>query len=252
MNQIIILAGGRGRRMHDDIPKVLQKLGENVTLIDLLLKSVNETKKFIKPVVVVGYQAEKVKDHLKDTVLYAYQDKQLGTGHAVACGIEELDGDCENVLVLYGDMPFLRPDTISNFIEEHKNSNNDMTMMTIKLKDYTGWHEAFYGFGRVIRDENNNISRIIEMKDADEEQKEITEVTPSYFCFKASWLKENIKKIKNNNVQNEYYLTDLVGMAINGNHNLGSLIITNPIEGYGINRQHHLQYAQQVYLKDYK
>ena len=250
MTQVVILAAGKGRRMGGDIPKVLTKVNGK-SLIGYLFDSVIKSGVCVKPLVVVGYKADMVKDYLGDKAFYVHQDKNLGTGNAVACTRGYIPQQADSVLVLYGDMPFLKPETIKEIVETYNENKPDITLMTIKLKDFGDWRSIFSSFGRVVRNENNEIIRIREVKDATEEEKEITEVNPSYFCFDKKWLFENIGKLKNNNKLGEYYLTDLVELGIQQGDDGCSLVVDDPTEGIGVNTPEQLVIAKQI-LKDRK
>jgi len=233
---IVILAAGKGKRMQSDLPKVMH-LFKGKPLVEYVVKVAEDLK--TKPVVVVNPDHNLVKDYLTNRAECVIQDKQLGTGHAVMCAEEVLAGKSENVVVLYGDMPFIKSDSIRHLIEEHKNKENTLTLMTVKVDDFNDWKSQFADFGRIIRNENGQIIKIVEKKDATSKQLETKEVNPAYFCFKANWLWKNLKNLSNTNAQGEYYLTDLVEMALGQNANISSVDL-NPREAIGINTKEHL------------
>ncbi len=241
--QIIILAGGQGKRMGGDMPKVLILL-KNRPLIEHLLDSVMPVAR-IKPVVVVGFKGELVKQILGDKVIYATQTEQLGTGHAVMCAREKIPGMAKNIAVLYGDMPAISSDTIKNLLDLHVREDADLTMMTINVPHFNNEYAGFNGFGRVVRGADGKIIKITEVKDANDDEKKITELNPSLFCFKSDWLWGAIAQLKNNNVQKEYYLTDLVGLAISQNKKIASLAI-DPLECIGVNTPEELRIAGEI------
>ena len=143
------------------------------------------------------------------------------------------------VVVLYGDMPCISAESIIRLVGQHALERNVVTLMTTKVPDFDEWRGQFNDFGRVVRDSGGAITRIVEKKDATPAEIAITEVNPSYLCFDAPWLWAHIKLIRNANVQSEYYLTDLVGMAIAEGSPLGSVPI-DPSEAIGINTKEHL------------
>lgn len=240
--QIIILAGGKGKRMGGDMPKVLIQL-KNRPLISYLLDSVMPIAS-LPPIVVVGFKGELVKQTLGNKVDYVTQAEQLGTGHAVMCAREASSG-AKNIAVLYGDMPAISAETIKNLLALHDRENTDLTMMTINVPHFNNEYAGFNGFGRIVRDAAGNIKKSVEFKDASEEERNITELNPSLFCFKSDWLWEAIAQIKNNNVQGEYYLTDLVGLAIFQNKKIASLRI-DPLECIGVNTPEELKRAEEI------
>lgn len=211
--KIIILAAGYGKRMKSELPKVLTPLNGR-PLISYVLDAVKESEIDDRPVVVVGQQRELVINTLGDACAYAVQEEQLGTGHAVMSAQKILENSANHIVVLYGDHPRITAKTIKTLVERHLNSKSTLTMATVSLPDFRDWRENFLGFGRVVRDKNEKISKIVENKDATEEEKKILEVNPSYFCFDASWLWKNLKNLKTENAQKEYYLTDLVKIAM--------------------------------------
>ncbi|MBU1179430.1 NTP transferase domain-containing protein [Patescibacteria group bacterium] len=242
--QIIILAGGKGKRMGGEIPKALIPLN-NRPIISYLLDSVKNCDFEIKPLVVIGFRDDLVQAELGDIVNYALQEKQLGTGHAVLRAKQMVDAATENIIVLYGDMPNTKTETIKKLLEIHNNESPAITMMTTKVPDFENEHSGFLGFGRVVRDEFGNIKKIVEIRDASMEEKNITELNPSLFCFNANWLWENLPKINNNNAQGEFYLPDMVGLAIEQGQKISSLQI-NPMECIGINTVEELRRAEGV------
>ena len=244
MTQIVILAAGHGTRMKSQTPKVLQKV-KGIPILQRLVSSTMASEICEKPLVIVGKDGDIIKNYLGDLCDYAVQEEQRGTGHAVACAEKELQGK-DDILVLYGDHPLLKPETIKKLNELHLNSSGPLTMMSIKLDDFSGWKSAFHDFGRVIRNKEGDIIAIREKKDASVEELKVNEVNPSLFCFNANWLWENIKKLNNNNNQGEYYLTDLVGMAMEQGHFIDSLNI-DPRESLGVNTPEHLQIVEELF-----
>jgi len=185
--QIIILAAGKGKRMGGEMPKVLT-LFRGRPIIEYLMDAVKELNLPLRPVVVVGYGAEDVKKQLGERAVYALQEEQLGTGHAVMRAKDVASKSAENIVVLYGDHPNTKTEAVASLINLHETEKPAITMMTVRVPDYTGFHAAFYGFGRIVRDENGKIKKIVELKDASEEEKNICELNPSLFCFNADWL----------------------------------------------------------------
>lgn len=244
--QVVILAGGKGTRMKQDIPKVLTFLGDKV-LIEYILSSVNKCNFKIKPLVVIGYKGELVKERLGKEVIYVEQKEQLGTGHAVFCSKNNFSENAKNIMILYGDMPNIKKETIIKLAEMQDNSDAVLSMMTVNVPDFLDFRKCFYAFGRIVRDENKKIKKIVELRDTNNNEKNITELNPSLFCFNKDWLLKNLNNLKNNNSQKEYYLTDLVGIAINEGCKINSLSVDSN-ECIGINTFEELKRAEEIIL----
>lgn len=243
MTKIIILAAGKGTRMGSELPKVLVPL-KGREMIKYLMDSVVASGVDPSPIVVVSPDNHKIiSESLKDYQLkYVIQDKQLGTGHAVSCALSEIDSEVKKIIVLYGDHPFLSAKSIKNFsILEPK----ALTVMPAILPDFFNWHQNFYHWGRIVRNEKNEVLKIVEFKDASEKEKEIKELNPGFMCFNSSWLKENINLLRDNNNQKEYYLTDLVNIAFSGGYSVGAVNIEAK-EAMGVNSREELMIAENL------
>ncbi len=245
--RIIILAGGKGTRMKSDLPKVLVKL-KGKPMIKHLLESVRQSGIDNRPVIVVGYEKEKVMKELGPNYEYVAQEEQLGTGHAVSLAKDFLKDKTEYVIVLYGDHPLVSPKAIKNLAAKSKNSKAKIIFTTTKVKKFTGWQKAFTGFGRIIR-KNKKVSNIKEYRDATEKEKSIKEVNAGYYIFNASWLWKNLEKIKNNNIQKEYYLTDLVQISKDNKDKIETVNI-NLREALGANSKEELEILEHLAPKN--
>jgi bifunctional UDP-N-acetylglucosamine pyrophosphorylase/glucosamine-1-phosphate N-acetyltransferase len=243
MNRIVILAAGKGTRMNSELPKVLVPL-KGRPMIKYLLDSVFTSDVDPKPCIIVSPDNQEIiKNALAEYNLeYAIQDKQLGTGHAVACARNYLSPDTKNILVLYGDHPFLKADSIKKFI---KAENNSLIIAPTILPDYNDWHQNFYHWGRIVRGANNKVEGIVELKDASEEQKLIREVNPGFMVFDYKWLFKNVDKLNDNNKAKEYYLTDMVKIAFEEGKEVGTINI-EAREATGINSLEELKIAESL------
>ncbi len=245
--KIIILAAGKGTRMGSELPKVLVPL-HGRPMMDYLLAAVRASGAEDRPIVVVSPDN---RDLIAQTLAaydfeIAIQDQQLGTGHAVACARSYLDRDVDNVLVLYGDQPFLRAESIKTFCELTPTA---LTIMSTILPSFDGWYHNFYHLGRIARDSNGHVRAIVEYKDANDEEKAITEINLGFMCFNKQWLLDNIDKLNANNKAHEFYLTSLVDIARNQGFSIDCLPIDSR-EAMGINSREELSIAEGLATKE--
>lgn len=233
----VIMAAGKGTRMKSNKSKLVHKIyGKE------LVKRVAELAEKIgsdETVAVVGHLREQVQDVLKDTVKYAYQEELLGTGHAVMQAKSYLEGKKGKVVILYGDVPIIRPETLKNLIKK-----------SIKNKEYATLLTAIYdnptGYGRIIRDEGGNIKEIVEEKDADPMQKEIKEINSGIYCFDIEELLAALDFITPNNAQGEYYLTDVIKIMNEKGLKTGAVIVEDNTEILGVNDRAQLELLTRV------
>lgn len=242
--RVVILAAGRGTRMNAGVPKVLIPF-EGRPLITHLLDAVRASGVDPRPVIVTGYQAPLVERTLGSDYDYVRQEEQLGTGHAVACAESLLAGRTDTVVALNGDHPFVKGPTIAELVRLHEREKCALSMMTVSLEDFGGWHASFADFGRVIRDSDGKITAIVEVNDATAEERRIREVNPNFFSFRASWLWPSLKKLGNDNAKGEYYLTDLVRLAIAEGECIASMSVPAR-EAMGLNTPEHLKLAEEL------
>jgi len=200
----IILAAGQGTRMKSDLPKVLHEI-DGIPMVRYVIRAVAAAG--VDPtVVVVGYQAERVRDACaQETVDFALQEEQLGTGHAVMQARDALEGFKGTAVILAGDVPGLRASTLRGFIDAHEASGAAATVLTARLPDPTG-------YGRIVRDDEGALLRIVEHRDASESERALDEVNSGLFCFDAEALFDTLSRAGRDNTQNEYYLTDAIEM----------------------------------------
>jgi len=241
MIQIIIMAAGKGTRMGSELPKVLVPL-KGRPMLDYLLDSISKTDPELKPIIVVSPEnknliAEALNNY---NVQYVIQEQQLGTGHAVASTKNYIDSRVTDIFVLNGDHPFYQPKTIKDFSQQHKGV---VSMITVVLSDFEGWRSVFSHWGRIIRDDNNNVQGIKEFKDSTIEEQAILEVNPNCFCFNKDWFFSNIDKVHDDNKAHEFYLTDMVKIAFGTGHKVKALNI-DPKEAIGINSPEELKIAE--------
>ena len=220
--------------MKSDAPKVLTPIG-GVPILLRLLKTVQTICPH--PTVVVGYGAELVRAAVGDGAECVFQEEQLGTGHAVLSARQALSGraDIDNIVVLNGDHPLLGAETIRGLIRAHEGAKPAITLATVKVSGFFADFAVFERFGRIIRDVKGGIVGIREWKDATPEERALSEVNPNYYCFTASWLWGALDQLTKTNQAGEYYLTDLVQIAIKGGDKVQTVPVLDPIEGMGVN-----------------
>lgn len=246
--RIVVLAAGKGKRMKQPFPKALTPVAGK-PILQYLVESVEASKVDGPPVVVVGPERPKLCETFGVTCTYAVQQEQLGTGHAVLSAKEAV-GKADALIVLYGDHPFLSADSLQRLAKRHEERGNVVTMMTTVVPNFNGWYTAFSHWGRILRGSDGHIIGIREDKDATEEERKIQEVNPALFCFDAKWLWKHIETLKNENVQKEYYLTDLIAMAVSQGQKISSLEIA-PEEAVGINTPEECRLAEDLIKNRY-
>ena len=232
--RIIILAAGKGTRMNSDLPKVLHKLNGKA-LLDFVLDE-SELLNPKETILVVGFKKEQVISHTKHraNLKYATQMEQLGTGHAVLQTGDLLKNKEGHILILYGDVPNIKESTLRPIIDDHLINNRDLTLITAEIDDPTG-------YGRIIRDKNDNLLKIVEEKDCNDDEKKIKEWNPGIYIFKIPEVFDILNKIKANNASEEYYLTDAIGIAQQANMHIEAIKIANSEEVIGVNTADQLE-----------
>lgn len=234
----VVLAAGKGTRMK---VKNKNKVTLSINGVPILSRTIKILKKAgIKNIlVVVGHAKNSVHNILDKDIETVEQKKRLGTGHAVACALKKIPSNCKHVLVLNGDDSFLfSPDLLTKLFQKHSQSNSDITFLTIEMKNPTG-------LGRVIRNSENKVIKIVEEKDATEKQKQIKEINAACYLFATSFLKENIKKILKSKVTGEYYIVTLVDIAAKNSKKIDALVI-NKLKWRGVNTPEELIEAQKL------
>jgi len=230
---IVILAAGQGKRMKSDLPKVLQPLAGQPILGHALntAKSLDAAGIHI----VYGHGGEQVKDRLaKEKVQWALQAQQLGTGHAVAQALPAIPDD-HQVLVLYGDVPLVRKETLEALVRE--SSDKAISVLTVIASDPTG-------YGRIVRDGAGSVVRIVEQKDANTKERAINEVNTGLLALPAKSLRKWLAALKNDNSQGEYYLTDVIVMAVRDGLKVNAVVAQTETEVLGVNDKVQLAFLE--------
>ena len=233
----IVMAAGKGTRMKSKKSKLVQKIYGK----EIVKRAVENAKSAgVNDIVaVVGYQKEEVMAVLGDTVKCAFQEDMLGTGHAVLQAKQYLQGKKGRVLVLNGDVPLLRPETLNKLLEKSIENKEYATLLT-------AIYDNPYGYGRIIRDEGGSVSAIVEEKDTTDGQKEIKEINAGIYCFDIEELLAALDELKPNNAQGEYYITDVIGIMNKKGLKTGAVVVEDNTEILGVNDRIQLEMLTKV------
>lgn len=239
-SKTLILAAGEGTRMRSQKPKVLHQVcGENI--LDYVVDASRDAG-ILDIAVIVGFQAEMVKESLSPQQETYYQKDQLGTGHAVLQALpffEKLQG---NLIVLVGDAPLIRAETIKGLVLAHETGGYAATVLTAEFEEPTG-------YGRMIKNRSGELQKIVEEKDADPEEKQIKEINSGMYCFDAQALILALKELKTDNSQGEYYLTDVIEIMRKTGKTAGTYVTPDPEDIQAINSRVQLAEAEAVMRK---
>lgn len=239
-SKTIILAAGQGTRMHSQKPKVLHQVcGKNI--LDYVVE-VSRAAGIDDIGVIVGYQADVVTASLPPEVAIMLQKEQLGTGHAVVQALPFFDNFQGNLIVLVGDAPLIRPETIEGLVSRHETNGYAATVLTAEFADPTG-------YGRMIKNAANELVRIVEEKDASPEEKMVREINSGMYCFDAQTLKVALQELKTDNAQGEYYLTDVIEIIRKMGKTAGTYTTPDCEDIQAINSKNQLAEAEVVMRK---
>ncbi len=235
----VLLAAGKGTRMGSDLPKVLHPLRGQ----PMILYSV-QTARAVSghpPVMVIGHGAEQVREVVGDRAEYVVQRPQLGTAHAVQQAETLLAGRAEWVLITSGDMPLLSEKTLKEMVQQQQENRGPLSLLTVVVEDPRG-------FGRIVRGPGGEVLAVVEEKAAKAEQLAIRELNVGAYCASGEWLWQALRQIPLSAV-GEYYLTDLVAVAVGQGHRVLALEVNEPGEAIGINTPEHLREAEALMSK---
>ncbi len=238
---VIILAAGKGARMKSDLPKVLHKVGGLPMLFH-----VSNAGKSINPehmIAIVGHGANMVEEACEEynqNLELVLQMEQLGTGHAVMQAEDSLDGFKGDIVILTGDCPLMTNKTVKKLLNSHQKNNNAITFLSAEMEDPTG-------LGRVKRNANGEILGIVEHKDSTKEELKIKEINTGLYVVKSEVLFNLLKNVKNENAQGEYYLPDIITLALNKNLTVGTATTSNGKALLGVNSKDQLKFAESIF-----
>jgi bifunctional UDP-N-acetylglucosamine pyrophosphorylase / glucosamine-1-phosphate N-acetyltransferase len=230
----IILAAGKGTRMKSDMPKVVFELN-GIPMINRVIATAKEIKSR-RIIVVVGYKREIVQSVIEEdeSIRFAVQEPQSGTGHAIMVCREHIEDFDGLVFILYGDVPLLKSDTLQKMQALHEKEKAACTVLTAVLDDPLQ-------YGRIIRDSGDNFVKIVEHKDATEAEREVHEINTGIYCYNSAELLWSIGQLKNDNSQKEYYLTDTLEILKQKGEHIATLILEDNLEASGINSPQQLK-----------
>ncbi|MCY9694879.1 bifunctional UDP-N-acetylglucosamine diphosphorylase/glucosamine-1-phosphate N-acetyltransferase GlmU [Paenibacillus alginolyticus] len=234
----IVLAAGQGKRMKSKLYKVLHPV-VGKPMVEHVVDTLQHIE-VTKTLVIVGFGAEAVKGHLGDRVEYALQEQQLGTGHAVLQAKEALGEEEGMTVVICGDTPLISEATLMSTIELHELSGASATILTAKLDEP-------HGYGRIIRGEDGRVARIVEQKDCSSEEAAVQEINTGTYIFDNRKLFKALASVTNNNTQNEYYLTDVIGIMTGGGEIVQGYCMEDSEESIGVNDRVALAEAERLF-----
>ncbi|MCZ9599591.1 bifunctional UDP-N-acetylglucosamine diphosphorylase/glucosamine-1-phosphate N-acetyltransferase GlmU [Lactobacillus mulieris] len=237
---VVVLAAGKGTRMKSKLYKVLHKVCGK-TMVEHVVEAANGMKPE-KIVTIVGTGAEDVKEVLAGKSDFAFQEKQLGTGHAVLTAAPILENENGATLVVTGDTPLFTTETFENLFNYHQEKENAATVLTAEAPNP-------FGYGRIIRDEQGNVLRIVEQKDGKPEELKVKEINTGVFCFDNKKLFAALKKVTNDNAQGEYYLTDVLEILRNSGERVGAYKMPDFSQSLGVNDRIALANASKIMQK---
>jgi len=234
---IVILAAGKGTRMKSNLPKVLHPLARRPMIhYSLDLAAAIST---VPPVVIVGHKADEVRAAVGNRATFVIQQQQLGTGHAVMQAEAALADKAHVVLVYAADMPLITPETLQRLLSTHQARQATITMLSVIADNPRG-------FGRVVRSRDGGALAIVEEIEATDEQKAITELNAGVYCFDAAWLWPALHRLQPSPRKGEYYITDLVSLAVADGRHVAVVTTHTPEEVLGVNTRVHLAEAERI------
>ena len=239
-NYAIILAAGKGTRMKSDLPKVLHKVA-GISMLEHVFRAVSEIKP-AKIETIVGHKAELVEKVLTGRSDFALQSEQLGTGHAVMMAEPALAGLEGHTLVIAGDTPLITGESLKNLVNFHVSHKNVATILTAQADNP-------FGYGRIIRNADGEVVKIVEQKDANDFEKQVKEINTGTYLFENKRLFEALKEINTDNAQGEYYLTDVISIFRQAGEKVGAYILRDFDESLGVNDRIALATAEAVMRK---
>lgn len=219
--------------MGSDLPKTLCTVAGK-PMLAYILESIAAAGNCLPPVIVVGHKGDQVKQFVGPSIVTVEQADLSGTGTAAKIALAAVSPEVENVLIMYGDHPFITPESIKAIEEAHRKSGATLTLATATLPDFADWRQVFISFGRVVRNLEGVVQEIREYKNANEIEQGILEINPGFYCADRAWLIEALSQIERDAVSGEYYLTDIASLALYDGKKVETIPL-EPREALGIN-----------------
>lgn len=241
MVRAIILAAGKGTRMKSELPKVLHSIFDK-PLLGYVLDAAKDSGLVDYSYVIVGHKSEQVEKYLSENYASAksiLQSPQLGTGHAVSMALPYMEDFAGEVIILCGDTPLIKPETLKALVESHRSNKSDITVMSAIFDNPTN-------YGRIVRNSDGSLNSIVEEKDATLEQKQIKEINAGIYCVNWAKIKSAFGELKSDNAQGEYYLTDIIKWGRENSLKVSAYTLANNNEIFGINSRKHLAEASKI------
>lgn len=239
----VIMAAGHGTRMKSKTPKVLHKIFDKTMVHHCATSLIKAGANHL--IVIIGHGRELVKEEIESwsfsdvNISIAVQEEQLGTGHAARVAIPYIPHTAKNIIVMYGDTPLVRSETISNLIDNHMSNNSSLSMVSTIVENSTG-------YGRVVRDNSGSLIKIVEEKDASSQEKSIKEINPGLYCYNKFHFLSSLEKITNNNAQKEYYITDTIEILLSEKNVVNALVTDTFQDFFGVNNRIQLQNVTKI------
>lgn len=239
---VIILAAGLGTRMKSNKAKVLHEIQGRPMVIYVVETAMEVAGNDV--ILVVGNQAAEVRKTVSEIAefIFAFQEKQLGTGHAVLCALPYLPPYTQEVVILCGDVPLITPEMLAELIDDHIQAQRDITLLAVEFENPTG-------YGRVLLDEDEQVCAIVEESDATAEQRQIKIINTGIYCVKKQLLHDAIPTITTGNIQGEMYLTDIIEIAYRRKKKVGMKVGNDPLAVIGVNNLQDLARVEAVMQK---
>lgn len=244
MLQPIILAAGKGTRMGSELPKALCIVAGK-PMLQHVLDAFDTAGNCERPVVVVGHKGEQVTEFVKEKAVTVEQKELTGTGTAAKVGMSAVPEGTSRVFIMYADNPFIKPASIRAIEKAHEESGATITLGTITVPNFKDWYRVFVAFGRVLRNHEGQVQEIREYKNANEHEQAVREVNPGFYCVDAAWLRDALTHIERNPLTQEYYLTDIISLALYEDKKVQTVPLT-PEEGIGVNSPDDASQAEAV------
>ncbi len=241
MVRAIILAAGKGTRMKSELPKVLHSIFDK-PLLGYVLDAAKDSGLVDYSYVIVGHKSEQVEKYLSENYASAksiLQSPQLGTGHAVSMALPYMEDFAGEVIILCGDTPLIKSETLKALVESHRSNKSDITVMSAIFDNPTN-------YGRIVRNSDGSLNSIVEEKDATLEQKQIKEINAGIYCVNWAKIKSAFGELKSDNAQGEYYLTDIIKWGRENSLKVSAYTLANNNEIFGINSRKHLAEASKI------